>query len=228
MNKQIRLNLLTYLVFMLIASAGVLYGMSLTGRYPGLRVWTGTDLLIMLAGIPFLFLLTRAGFPDFWQENITNRKRIAIPYLTGLLFGLFDILVFRIILHPEPYEQLPPFLQPFPYSILLYFSGAFEIEVFYRLIPLTIICISGKYLFNGRYYNYFFVAAAVLTSVREPLEQFQSGPLWLMIYSLSTGFVMNLIQALQFRSAGFVGSFALRLGHYSLWHILLGIYVQYF
>jgi len=228
MKRLIKLNLITYLAFLLLTIAGIVYGNILLSKYSGLRVWTGFNILMMLAGIPFLFMFGKAGIPEFWQSGITNSKRIGFPFLLGLLFGLLDVIVFSIILHPEPYKELPPFTQPFPYSALLYFSGAFEIEVFYRLIPLTIICLLGKWYKNGRYFFHFFFTGAVITSLREPLEQLPVGAFWLVAYSFTSGFLMNLIQSLQFRKNGFIGSLSLRLGHYSLWHIMLGLYIQYF
>lgn len=182
----------------------------------------------MLAGIPFLFIFNKSNIPDFWQDNIGNKRRIWFPFATGLIFGLLDIIIFKIILHPEPYKELPPFTQPFPYSIFLFFSGAFEIEVFYRLIPLTLICLAGTWFRKGQFIAYFFIIGAILTSLREPLEQFQTGASWLVLYSFLSGFAMNFIQALYFRKNGFISSLSLRLGHYLLWHIILGIYIQQF
>jgi hypothetical protein len=137
------------------------------------------------------------------------------------------VFIFKIILHPEPYDSLPPFLQPFPYSFFLFFSGAFEIEVFYRLIPITLLSLAGKWYKNGLYQKQIFLFAAVITSLREPLEQLNDTIVWVMVYSFISGFLMNLIQALYLKRAGFISSLSLRLGHYFLWHILLGIYVQY-
>jgi hypothetical protein len=182
----------------------------------------------MLSGLPFLFIFNYSGIPNFWQENIGNKTRIFIPFLIGLFFGLLDVIIFKIIIHPEPYKEFPPFIQPFPYSVFLFVSGAFEIEVFYRLIPLTLICLFGIWFKKGQYFKYFFISGAILTSLREPLEQFQTGPEWLVLYSFLSGFVMNFIQALYFKKTGFIGSLSLRLGHYFLWHILLGIYIQQF
>lgn len=228
MNRQSRLNICTYFVFLAIAVIGLLYGKKIANDYSDLRVWDIGNVLLMLVGIPFLFLQKKAAIPDFWENEISNKKRLAIPLLIGLVFGFFDVLIFKIILHPDPYDKLPPFLQPFPYSIFLYFSGAFEIEVFYRLIPITIICLFGEWYKKGKYSKPLFMVAAILTSVREPLEQFQTGALWLTIYAMVTGIAMNLLQAFYFKKTGFIGSLSVRLGHYLLWHIMLGAYVQYF
>jgi hypothetical protein len=227
MSKNIKLNILTYLIFLLITSVGIFYGNQIRELYPNLRIWDTSNLFIMLLGIPFLFLQRQAGIPDFWQKNISSRKRFLIPFLVGLLFGVLDVLVFKIILHPEPYNELPPFLQPFPYSILLYFSGAFEVEVFYRLIPVTVICLIGNKFRNGRYEREFLIFAIILTSLREPIEQMTGGAVWLITYSIFTGFAMNLIQAIFYKTTGLLASLSLRLGHYFLWHIILGVYVEF-
>jgi hypothetical protein len=67
-----------------------------------------------------------------------------------------------------------------------------------------------------------------LTSFREPLEQLPDGGLLIISYSFLTGFAMNYLQAIFYKKSGFLASLFLRLGHYLFWHILLGIYVEYF
>ena len=216
-----------YAAFLAIAILGMAYGDALLKSQGTIRVLDVATLLALLVGVPFLFVQRRAGLPDFLDRQVENRWRWWYPVATGLFFGLFDVLVFKFILHPEPYTSLPPFLQPFPYSIFLYFSGAFEVEIFYRLIPLTLFMLAGAYFKKGKYLEVFFWTAALLTSLREPLEQL-SGENWvIMLYIVVSGVSMNLLQALFYRKAGFLSSLSIRLGHYLLWHILLGVYVQY-
>ncbi len=226
MTKGIKLNLITYAVFLIIAAAGIAYGNAIQNTFSNLRVWNLNTLLLLLVAVPFLFFQNKAGFPDFWESRIGNRSRIFLPLAIGIVFGLLDVLVFKILLHHEPYTELPPFLQPFPYSILLYFSGALEVEVFYRLIPLTLICITGHWFKQGKYAHLFFWMAAILTSVREPLEQLSGGSALLILYSFSSGFLMNFLQAIWYKKAGFPAALFIRLGHYLIWHILLGVYVE--
>jgi hypothetical protein len=227
-QQEVKWNLITYAVMILMATIGLAYGNDIKKDYSFLRVWDYQNLLILLIGVPFLFLQTKASLPNFFEANISNKKRFIIPALIGAGFGLFDILVFKIIQHPEPYTELPPFLQPFPYSLFLYSSGAFEIEVFYRLIPLTIILLLGNWLANGKFYNTFMWIGIVLTALREPIEQLPEGGFLLIIYALLTGFTMNFLQAYYYKKAGFLASLTLRLGHFLFWHIILGVYVQYF
>lgn len=226
-QKEIKYNLIIYSVFIIVAFIGILYGNAIKHNYTFLRVWDYTNILLLFLGFPFLFLQTKVNLPNLWDVKISIKQRLIIPALIGVIFGILDIIVIKIILHPEPYSELPPFLQPFPYSCFLYFSGAFEIEIFYRLIPLSLILLLGKWYANGKYLNAFFWIGAVLTSLREPLEQIPNEGVIFIIYSLLTGFLMNFIQAVYYRKSGFLGSLSVRLGHYLFWHILLGIYVEY-
>ncbi|MBP6236377.1 MAG: hypothetical protein KA270_02295 [Saprospiraceae bacterium] len=222
------INLAVYGVCLLISVAGLVYGNTIKYNYSFLRVWEYQNILFLLLGIPFLFLQTKANLPNFLETNISNKQRFLTPALIGAAFGILDVVIIKMILHPEHYTELPPFLQPFPYSVFLYFSGAFEIEVFYRLIPLTLFLLTGKWIAKGKYFNVFFWTGAVLTSLREPLEQLPDGPVLFMIYSLVTGFIMNYLQAIHFKKSGFLASLTVRLGHYLFWHILLGVYVEYY
>jgi len=225
-DRQVTQNLITYFSFLLIAWIGSLYGQAITGDHAFLRVWNGQNLLLMLIGVPFLWLQAQANLPHFFEKSVSNKNRFLIPALVGMIFGILDILVIKVLLHPEPYTELPPYLQPFPYSLFLFFSGAFEIEVFYRLIPLTVFLTFGAWYQKGKHLNTIFWIAAILTSLREPLEQLPSGSFLLICYSLGTGFLMNLLQAIYFKNSGFLASLSVRLGHYLFWHILLGIYVE--
>ncbi|MVM30168.1 hypothetical protein GO755_08995 [Spirosoma sp. HMF4905] len=221
-------NLMTYCLFLVIALIGLFYGNLILSNFKFLRVWELNAVLFLLAGVPFLFFQEQAGLPNFWQKDISPVNRFLVPVSLGIGFGLLDVLVVKIILHPEPFHELPPFLQPFPYSLFLYFSGAVEVEVFYRLIPLTIILAFGKWFKKGRYYMTFFWIGSSVTALREPLEQFPSGPVGFIIYSLFTGFLMNFLQAIWYKKAGFLASLTIRLGHYLIWHIILGIYVEFY
>jgi len=227
MTKDVKNNLVTYFVFLLVALAGIYCGNNCVVKYQYLRVWEYTNILLLLVGVPFLFFQKKAGLPNFWQSEVSDSNRFLFPVAIGIVFGILDILVFKVILHPQPYRELPPFTQPFPYSMLLYFSGAFEVEIFYRLIPLTLILLIGNWYKKGKYYMIFFWAGAILTALREPLEQLPEGGIPLLGYSLLTGFLMNFLQAIWYRKAGFLASLSVRLGHYLIWHILLGIYIEY-
>ena len=226
--KDNKLNLSIFLGFLLISFLGIIYGNEIKASYNNLRIWSIENLLWLGLGVPFLLLQSYVGIPNLFQPSVSNKIRFSQPLLIGALFGILDILVIKIIQHPQPYTELPPFLQPFPYYIFLYFSGALEIEIFYRLIPITFFLLFGKNVADGRYFNYFLWTAIIATSLREPLEQLPTGEYWYISYALFSGFLMNYLQGIYYKNAGFIASLTLRLGHYLFWHILLGIYVQHF
>lgn len=228
MTKDMRNNLFTFLCLLSVAIIGIYYGIEISSNYKYLRIWGLDNVLLLLIAIPFLLFQEKAKIPNFWQREISSKKRFLIPIAIGIIFGILDVIVFKLILHPEPYTELPPFVQPFPYSIFLYLSGALELEVFYRLIPLTLILLLGTWYKSAKHYWIFFWIGAILTALREPLEQLPESSLSIIIYSFLTGFFMNLLQAFYFRKAGFLATLSLRLGHYLIWHILLGIFIQYF
>ncbi|MBX2961530.1 MAG: hypothetical protein KF687_03405 [Cyclobacteriaceae bacterium] len=227
MKAEVRKNLTTYFILLIIVLIGIYYGRSIAGDYRFLRVWDFSNLMIMAIGIPFLFFQSQARLPEFWSSFVSSKTRIVVPLVIGMVFGILDVFVFKVIIHPEPYTELPPFLQPFPYSVFLYLSGAFEVEVFYRMIPLTIIMVAGSWFKEGKHYSSIFWIALLLTSLREPIEQLPDGNLTLVLYSLLTGFAMNFLQGIYYSKAGFIASLFLRLGHYLIWHILLGVFVEY-
>lgn len=225
-NSIRKKSILTYLTFLAICIVGIAWGTYLVTPYPFLRVFNWMGVATLLVGVPFLFLQTQARIPEFWEKNISNRSRILIPMLIGIGFGVLDVIVIKGMLHTEPYTELPPFLQPFPYSLFLYFSGAFEVEVFYRLIPIVLVLSIFSKIQGGKYLTQAFWVMAVLTAIREPLEQLSGGQSWFVAYALTSGFAMNFIQAVFLKKSGFIATLSVRLGHYLIWHILLGIYVE--
>lgn len=226
-NPNLKKTLSLYFIFLFFCSIGIFYGENLVTPYPFLRIWDWGGIALLLIAIPFIFLQREAGIPEFWEKSISPKQKLWLPAAIGIGFGILDVLIIKGILHPEPYSELPPFLQPFPYSIFLYFSGALEIEVFYRLIPIVAVLFIFSKVKNGTYQIPAFWVVAVLTSLREPLEQMPSGAAWFVVYALVSGFAMNFIQAVYLKNSGFIASLSLRLGHYLIWHILLGVYIEF-
>lgn len=184
-------------------------------------------LLVIVLGLPAIVFQEQAGFPGLLQRSISNRHRYTYPLLIGMAFAIPDIVLVKCLRNPGPYPTLPPWFQPFPYSILHYATGAIFSEVYYRLIPLTLVMALAR-KFAKRYVETLFVVLALLTALWEPLLQWPQGPGWFVAYCVVSGFAFNLIQAWLLRKYGFLAALCVRLGHYLLWHILLGWYVELF
>jgi hypothetical protein len=225
-NRQ-RRSLLVMALLLLVPCITIPYGQYLNQSLPNIRVWGWSNLLWLLPALPLVWWQEAAGLPALADKAIPGRRRWMVPLLLGSLFGILDIMVIKVLLHPQPYTELPPFLQPFPYSLFLYTSGALEIEIWYRLLPITLVMLAARQWAPQKQHGGIFLTIAIIASLREPLEQWPQGTLWFIVYAALSGFAMNLLQALYLRRAGFTASLLIRLGHYLWWHILLGIYVQY-
>lgn len=204
----------------------IVYGGVLEARGLSIRRWHWENFLIVIPLFPLLFLQQEASLPavqTVFRENGVNYKTFGV----GMIFGVLDVLVIEMILHQQPYKELPPFLQPFPYSLFLYGSGALEIELFYRMIPLTLVLLLDKWIFRLRHRRWIIIVLAIITSLIEPVMQFPEGAWWFVTYATISGIAMNLWQFISYLRYGFLGSLWVRFGHYLVWHILLGIFVQY-
>ncbi|MCU0373799.1 MAG: hypothetical protein MUF24_00695 [Chitinophagaceae bacterium] len=192
----------------------------------GLRIWPWQQLWLVPAFFAVALLQQKAGLPPVTSRFGRVPQRAA-PWLWGIVFGLLDVLVIKIILHPEPYTSLPPFLQPFPYALLLFSSGAFEVDFTYRLLPLTVILLFAGYATNAALRKYLIIGIGILSSLAEPLLQLPGGAPWFIAYAFISGLAMNGLQYYFLVKNGFAACYAVRLGHYLVWHILLGLYVQF-
>ena len=226
-----------YLLLLGWPALTIVYGQSLQGQYRFLRQWSWENLAWIALAIPFLLAQERLRLPQGFGRGISAARKWLIPAAWGLGFGLLDIVIVRGLLHPEPYDTLPPYLQPFPYSILLFPSGALDVEIFYRLIPISVMAwillrwgpptASLPVPEQGGSLTTIQWLVIGLTSLREPLEQWPAGPAWFIAYSVGSGLAMNALQGYCFLRYGFSSALAVRLGHYLVWHILLGAWVQY-
>jgi len=186
--------------------------------------WDGLG-LVALGGLG-VWLAPRVGFTDGLDTRVTAWQRLGRPVLYGLAFAVADVALFKLVLHPEPVTELTPFMQPFPYSVLLYGSGALYTETLHRFLPLPVLMLVGSWWLPKAYHERLFWVLAVLSSLVEPWQQRIDDTPVLLAYSLGTGFAMNFLQAAYFRRYGFLAALMVRLGHYVLWHVGFGLWVE--
>ena len=193
------------------------------------RLFSIDNIALVTCGIIGIYLSPKIGFPNLIDERISNRQRFGYPVGIGIAFALVDVALFKLIIHPEPLEELTPFMQPFPYSILLYISGALETEVMLRLLPIPVLMwLFGKIIVKNTNFSSLFWILAVGTSMIEPYLQLITDSIGLIIFSFLSGFLFNFIQVLFFRWYGFLASLFIRLGHYLIWHVAFGVFTEYF
>lgn len=176
-------------------------------------------------GLIGVWLSMRTGFPNAWDSKISNRQRLVIPIITGLLLGtLFlatDLVTGLSRLQQEKFD-IPATDIAFPASIFVYSSGAIFLEVVFRLFTIPLL-LGIAYLFirGSKAREAAFWILAVLTSLIEPLTQSAGTQ---VLPPLALGFVLfqqfgtNMIQAAFFRKYGFVAAILVRVAFYIPFH----------
>ncbi|MFD2200835.1 hypothetical protein [Shivajiella indica] len=222
--KKINFLFLLFFILLLLTKA---YGTILEDGISFIRVIGWFDFVWLGLGWVFANFQGKAGLPQI-LGNERERKKWIIPFATGMAFAFLDVLVIEGLLRNEPHTTLPPYTQPFPYSLFLFFVGGLYMEIVYKLIPLTLfLLIIEKYVIS-RLKNHLILVVVFLLSIWEPLEQMPSEPKLFIVYSLVSGFTFNFIQLYFFRKWGWIFSLICRLGLYLIWHVLLGVWIEYF
>ena len=91
-----------------------------------------TLLGIIAVGFAGLLLAPRAGFPDMWDESVSNTRRFALPAMDGIVYGLITVFALDL-LNPSDVHIA------FPASILFYTYGGIFLEILLRLFGLTLL-----------------------------------------------------------------------------------------
>ncbi|TFG03091.1 MAG: hypothetical protein EU540_00410 [Promethearchaeota archaeon] len=164
-----------------------------------------------------------AGFPDMLEEEISNRQRLFIPLILGVIFA-FGAILFDI-LNPYKVPRLP-----LPISIPYWIFVAIFDEFFWRLFLLTFLIWLISRIFKDdekqeKIFWFVVVLEAVLYMLLQTTMFIQNvGPitpvLFLQIILIGGGF--TVIACYCYRKGGFLAVMVLRLTQYMLYHVLYG------
>ncbi len=182
---------------------------------------------IGVMGLIGVWLSMRTGFPNAWDARVSNKQRLFIPIITGLLLGslfLATDLITDMSRLQEEHLNIQSTDVAFPASIFVYSAGAIFVEVVYRLltIPLLLGMISIFVRSQSAREKVFWMLA-ILTSIIEPLTNTAASqvlaPLALT-FVLVQSFSANFLQAVFFRKYGFVATILLRVAFYIPTHVI--------
>ena len=67
---------------------GIFYGNAIKSNFSFLRIWELQNILILLLGVPFLFLQSNVNLPNFMEEGVSNGQRFLKPITP--IFGIFS------------------------------------------------------------------------------------------------------------------------------------------
>jgi hypothetical protein len=180
-------------------------------------------LVILLLGFPAVhFAETWGVLPEELSES-SSPDVLLKTFLGGALLGILLVVWDIIFVLPGDMNVLGVNALPF------YTAGAFLVEVIQHIIPLVIwLGIFGQLMFKGKYQQVIFWIGALIVAAFEPLSQlggqFFSGysPAFYAVGALII-YGINLVQLYIFRHNGFAPMFVMRLGMYSIWHMIWGL-----
>jgi membrane protease YdiL (CAAX protease family) len=181
-------------------------------------------IVVTLLGVVGVFLAPRAGFARMWDGKVENRRRLIIPGLIGLGFGILSVA-------QDALQPLESEMQiAFPASLVVYpLAGILE-EILFRLFLTTLLVWLGStVILQGRgQQTVFWVVAVVVGLVYAMLQMaaytmvagevtFVVG-VWFLV-QIGGYFVMA---AYVYRRYGFLAAVVMRMGNYLIWHIIWG------
>lgn len=180
--------------------------------------------IISLLGLVGVLLSERTGFPEAWGVRISNRQRIAYPFVIGLAFGLAMVALdyatnFTSLLAAAHglTQQYTGFI-----PMLLAFSvGSIIVEVIYRLFPIPLLLwLISNLILRGRWQERIFWVLAILTSTLELNQDWGVLSGMVLVTHQLELFALNFAQVAFFRKYGFLAAILVRASFYLVWHAI--------
>lgn len=164
----------------------------------------------------FKFLLSKTQFVIYKKHNL---KTYLIITSIAVIFGI-EVIAADIWL--VDYSADINIL--FPKSLLFYPSIGYIVEVFFHLLPISLIII---FLTSFKKFNINIIVwiSIIIVSIIEPLYQIWFTDLSSLTTTIYTGihvFLISIIQLLIFKYLDFITMYLFRLIFYFIWHILWG------
>ena len=182
-------------------------------------------LTLVSCGLFGLMIAPYARFPDMWDREVQHRKRLFVPIVWGVLYGLVTIV--RDLPSPTGDHLY------YPASVPFYAFGAVFLEILLRLFGMTVVTwLIGEVFLMGHLRNAAFWIANVVTAVYEPLPQVWEDlqrvdqpvqlPVTVVNWAFHPLFLSNLLTGYLYRRFGFLSAVLFRLSFYAMWHVAYG------
>jgi len=107
MGRENRVSITVFAGCILFCVITLFYGQSLSQFLSGIRVWNWMSVAEVAIGLPFLLLLQKSGFPELLDKKINTINRYLLPATAGIVFGILDVLVIKVIQHPHNCDWPP-------------------------------------------------------------------------------------------------------------------------
>ena len=193
---------------------------------------SGLAIIIIYGGLGWLgmSLARKLGFPELYDEKITNKQRFFLPGLAGAAIGVFFILV---DLAQAQFHSLGRFPHPpFPTAIVASATAAVGEEMIFRLFLITFLLwlIRKKPTSNGAFWSVAVFSALAFAFGHLPslfilfgLEGINGLPFPFLSAVVLLNGVLSLFAAGYFRKYGFLAAVSLHFWTDIVWHVIWGV-----
>ncbi|HIC91950.1 MAG TPA: hypothetical protein EYP21_07850, partial [Syntrophaceae bacterium] len=133
---------------------------------PMLALVNAAIMLVLYGGLGFigLKLSQRLGFADIWDSKVSNRQRLLIPALVGIVIGVFFIFADAVFSQFHTLGPLPH--PPFPTSLVASAVAGIGEEVIFRLFFISFwVWLISYVILKKRWQNQIFWVITVLSAL---------------------------------------------------------------
>ncbi len=195
----------------------------------------GTLVIYGALGFIGLVLWRKIGFPDIWDERVTNKQRFLIPAIVGALIGVVLIVLDLVF---SPINGVGQIIHPpFPTSIVASLSAGIGEEMLFRLFFISFwTWLIGKLILRGRglsivYWVVAFFSAIAHGASHTPTAMILFGvnspallpPLLLAEIILMNG-ILSIFAAYYFKKFGLFAPMGIHFWADIVWHTIWGIF----
>jgi hypothetical protein len=193
-----------------------------------------TAVLYGMLGFIGLSLWRKLGFPDIWDERVTNRQRFLIPAIVGAILGVVLIVSDLIF---SPINGIGRLIHPpFPTSFVASISAGIGEEMLFRLFFISLwTWLVGKLILRGRWLSTVYWVVTVLSALAFAAGHLPSlmiilgvnspaqlEPMLLLEILLLNG-IISLLAAYYFKKYGFLAPVGIHFWTDIVWHTLWGL-----
>jgi len=203
---------------------------------PMLALVNAAIMLVLYGGLGFigLKLSQRLGFADIWDSKVSNRQRLLIPALVGIVIGVFFIFADAVFSQFHTLGPLPH--PPFPTSLVASAVAGIGEEVIFRLFFISFwVWLISYVILKKRWQNQIFWVITVLSALAFALGHIPSVmlllglntvneiPFALMTEIILLNGVLSLFAAYYFRKFGFLAPVGIHFWTDVIWHVIWGV-----
>ncbi len=193
-------------------------------------------MLLLYGGLGFigLKLSHKLGFPDLWDNKISNKQRFLYPAFIGIGIGLFFILVDTLLSQIHLLGSIPH--PPFPTSLVASATAGIGEEIIFRLffVPFWVWLISFIIL-RKRWQEPIFWIVTIFSALAFAFghlpsvmylfgfNQLNEVPLTLMSEIILLNGVLSIFAAYYFMKYGFLATIGIHFWTDIVWHVIFGL-----